>query len=202
VANYIGRHVPAYGGYQPRHAASGSLGRGFTGRLVSAVAVLVFGLVIGGSGIAMRVGPQRPVAVDADYVAPAEAMLPGQTSPHVIAPEGSMAFGSDTVPASQPETAPAAVPHARAGTCIASWYGGTQTPSDAALSSTAPAFRTLAVGSRVRVMNVANGLSTVVHITGRGQSVAGRCLNLSLGGFDAIADPGSGVISVRYEVLS
>ncbi|MGE5829075.1 MAG: RlpA-like double-psi beta-barrel domain-containing protein [Micromonosporaceae bacterium] len=203
VANYIGRHVLTYGGYQPRHAAPRSLGRGFTGQLVAAVAVLVVGLVIGGSGVALRLGPQRPVATGAGsaVIAPDDLLLDDLGS-GATSPDGSLVFGPDTVPAQRPDPAPAAVSSRSGAVCVASWFGGSRIASDIAVSSTASAYRVLAVGSHVRVTNVTNGLSTVVQIAGRAQSAAGRCLNLSVGAFTAIADPQGGLVNVRYEVLA
>lgn len=203
VANYIGRHVFTSGGYRPRHAASRPRGRGFADQLVAAVAVLVTGLVIGGSGVALRLSPQRPVLAGAGYaaIAPEDLLLDGPGS-HATSPDGSMVFGPDTILAQLPDPAPAAVSSRSGAVCLASWFGGSRTVSDIAVSSTASAYRVLAVGSRVRVTNVTNGLSTVVQIASRAPSTVGRCLNLSVGAFTAIADPQGGLVNVRYEVLA
>jgi rare lipoprotein A len=63
------------------------------------------------------------------------------------------------------------------------------------------AHKTLAFNTRVRVTNTANGDSVVVRINDRGPFVAGRCMDLSRGAFDAIASLGSGVITAKYEIL-
>ena len=64
------------------------------------------------------------------------------------------------------------------------------------------AHKTLPFGTRVRVTNAANGKSVVVVIRDRGPFVAGRCLDLTPAAFGAIASLSSGVITVKYEVLS
>jgi rare lipoprotein A len=63
------------------------------------------------------------------------------------------------------------------------------------------AHKTLAFDTRVRVTNTANGESVVVRINDRGPFVAGRCMDLSRGAFDAIASLSSGVITAKYEIL-
>jgi rare lipoprotein A len=91
------------------------------------------------------------------------------------------------------------------GTCGASYYtGGGHTANGEAFNTNdfTAASKTLPFNTRVRVTNVANGKATVVRINDRGPYVGGRCLDLTRAAFGAIAGLGSGVITVRYEVLS
>lgn len=72
--------------------------------------------------------------------------------------------------------------------CQASWYG---------LRGMGAAHRTLPFGTRVRVVNVDNGLSVTVTINDRGPFVAGRCIDLDEDAFAQIASTSSGVANVR-----
>lgn len=93
---------------------------------------------------------------------------------------------------------------AATGTCDASYYDeGKRTASGEQFDPDAltAAHQSLPFGSQVRVTNVANGKSVVVRINDRGPFVSGRCLDLSRASFSSIANLGSGVIDVRYEVL-
>lgn len=64
------------------------------------------------------------------------------------------------------------------------------------------AHKTLPMGSRVHVTNKNNGRSVTVRINDRGPFVSGRCLDLSRAAMQKVGGTGSGVIPVRYEVLS
>lgn len=91
------------------------------------------------------------------------------------------------------------------GSCQASHYGEPQpTASGEAFDPEAmtAAHLTWDFGTRVRVTNPANGQSVVVRINDRGPYIDGRCLDLARGAFREIASLNSGVIPVRYEVLS
>jgi rare lipoprotein A (peptidoglycan hydrolase) len=89
---------------------------------------------------------------------------------------------------------PVAAPPANdIATCVASWYA-----SSGPVVATA-ADRQLSPGTNVRITNLANGLSTVVRISGQAPATGRRCLNLSQSAFAAIADLRTGVITVRYE---
>lgn len=72
--------------------------------------------------------------------------------------------------------------------CQASWYG---------LSGYGAAHRTLPFGTKVRVVNVANGASVTVTINDRGPYVSGRCIDLDQDAFAQIAPTGSGVANVQ-----
>ena len=91
------------------------------------------------------------------------------------------------------------------GTCGASFYDeGQMTASGERFDPSAmtAAHKTLPMGSRVRVTNPANGDSVTVRINDRGPYVGGRCLDLSAAAFSAIGNTGSGVMTVKYEVLA
>ncbi|MFI7052629.1 septal ring lytic transglycosylase RlpA family protein [Streptosporangium canum] len=91
-----------------------------------------------------------------------------------------------------------------AGTCGASFYDeGQMTASGERFNPRAmtAAHKSLAMGSRVRVTNPANGESVTVRINDRGPYVGGRCLDLSRAAFSAIGNTGAGVMRVKYEVL-
>lgn len=90
------------------------------------------------------------------------------------------------------------------GTCGASFYDeGQMTASGERFNPRAmtAAHKSLAMGSRVRVTNPANGESVTVRINDRGPYVGGRCLDLSRAAFSAIGNTGAGVMRVKYEVL-
>lgn len=91
---------------------------------------------------------------------------------------------------------------------LASWYGPPYANRRGANGkiynqyAMTAAHRTLPLGTRVRVTNLATGQSTVVEITDRGPFVRGRILDLSLAAARAIGVYRSGVARVRIEVLS
>jgi rare lipoprotein A len=90
------------------------------------------------------------------------------------------------------------------GTCGASFYDqGQRTANGEWFNPNAftAAHKSLPFNTRVRVTNLATGKATVVRINDRGPFVATRCLDLSRAAFAAIANLGSGVATVRYEVL-
>jgi len=62
--------------------------------------------------------------------------------------------------------------------------------------------RTLPFGTIVRVTNLANNESVNVRINDRGPYVTGRSLDLSKAAFQKIANLGSGIIWVEYEVIT
>ncbi|MQY05528.1 septal ring lytic transglycosylase RlpA family protein [Actinomadura macrotermitis] len=93
----------------------------------------------------------------------------------------------------------------RTGSCQASFYGeGQMTASGERFrpNGLTAAHKTLPMGTRVRVTNKNNGRSVIVRINDRGPYAGGRCLDLSTGAMKRVGGIGSGVIPVRYQVLS
>ncbi|MEV3923352.1 septal ring lytic transglycosylase RlpA family protein [Actinomadura coerulea] len=91
------------------------------------------------------------------------------------------------------------------GSCEASYYWeGQMTASGERFdpSELTAAHKTLPMGSKVRVTNKNNDRSVVVRINDRGPYAGGRCLDLSKAAMKKVGGTGSGVIPVRYEVLS
>jgi rare lipoprotein A len=92
-------------------------------------------------------------------------------------------------------------------TGAASWYGqahhGTTTASGEAFDMYAltAAHRSLPLGTRVRVTNVANGRAVEVRINDRGPAIPGRIIDLSYGAARALGAVGDGVFRVRIAVL-
>ncbi|WP_433431500.1 septal ring lytic transglycosylase RlpA family protein [Nonomuraea sp. CA-141351] len=124
------------------------------------------------------------------------------------------AEGSHSKPATESEAtpkstkSPAPKPKTRvlaSGTCGASYYGEPQMTASGERfdpSAMTAAHKTLPLGSKVRVTNPNNGESITVRINDRGPYVSGRCLDLSQAAFAAIGNTSSGVMRVKYEVLS
>lgn len=89
-------------------------------------------------------------------------------------------------------------------TCLASFYS-----DDSATASGEPfdqwamktAHKTLPLGTRLRVRNLANGKTVDVTVNDRGPYVTGRCLDLTTGAFRSIADTRQGVAKVSYEII-
>ncbi len=90
---------------------------------------------------------------------------------------------------------------------IASWYGeahhGRKTASGERFNMHAltAAHRTLPLGTRVRVTNLANGRVVEVRINDRGPSIPNRIIDLSYGAARALEAVGAGVFRVRIAVL-
>lgn len=90
---------------------------------------------------------------------------------------------------------------------LASWYGkpfhGRTTASGERydMHALTAAHRTLAFGTRVRVVNLKNGKSVVVRINDRGPFVKGRIVDVSRRAADQLAFRQDGVTKVRVEVL-
>ncbi|MFN7678849.1 MAG: septal ring lytic transglycosylase RlpA family protein [Cyanobacteriota bacterium] len=89
----------------------------------------------------------------------------------------------------------------------ASWYGpgffGNRTASGEVLrpGTLTAAHRYLPFGTKVRVINLNNGLSTVVRINDRGPFSGGRIIDLAHGAAQVLGLTASGVASVRLEVV-
>jgi rare lipoprotein A len=91
----------------------------------------------------------------------------------------------------------------------ASWYSiktnyGTQTASGQTLCNNAPtaAHKTLPMGTKVRVINLANNKSEVVTINDRGPFKKGRVIDVTIGTAEKLGFVQRGIVPVRVEVLS
>ena len=90
---------------------------------------------------------------------------------------------------------------------IASWYGGyfhgRRTASGERYNQNAmtAAHRHLPFGTRVRVVNLSNGQSTIVRINDRGPFIRGRIIDLSAAAAGEIGLRSMGIGRVRVEVL-
>lgn len=82
-------------------------------------------------------------------------------------------------------------------------YQGRQTASGERFKQSAltAAHKTLAFGTRVRVINPRNGRSVIVRINDRGPFVKGRIIDLSKSAFKLIEDQRFGVVNVIVEGL-
>ena len=90
----------------------------------------------------------------------------------------------------------------------ASWYSiktnyGTRTASGQRLSNNAytAAHKTLPMGTKVRVINEANGKSEGVTINDRGPYTKGRIIDVTIGTAERLGFVTRGVVSVKVEVL-
>jgi rare lipoprotein A len=94
-----------------------------------------------------------------------------------------------------------------ASTGQASWYGpgfyGNRTANGEVFrpGTRTAAHRTLPFGTRVRVTNLRNGLSTVVRINDRGPFHGNRVIDLAHGAAQDLGVISSGVAQVKLEVL-
>jgi rare lipoprotein A len=204
---YTGRHIR-----QARHGAWINKKRSRSKKpnpqlLPAAAALTVAGFLVGGASAAIQLSP---VSADADLAPaydPADIPPPDRNAQPDRASRidaRNAAIGNGLV-AEQPEPAPAVAVLAT-GSCVASYNDrGQTTASGEAFDPGAltAAHKSLPFNSLVRVTNPANGESVVVRINDRGPfHKSDRCLDLTSGAFAAIADPGQGIVDVRYEVLA
>ncbi|KPL50813.1 hypothetical protein ABB55_00015 [Prosthecomicrobium hirschii] len=90
---------------------------------------------------------------------------------------------------------------------IASWYGGRHhgrpTASGKPFDQNAmtAAHRTLPLGSRVKVTNIANGRTVMLRINDRGPFVRGRIIDVSRGAAGQLGFVARGLARVRVERL-
>ena len=102
---------------------------------------------------------------------------------------------------------PAAPTKLATQTGMGSWYGrahhGQKTASGERydMRDLTGAHKSLPLGTRVRVTNVANGRSIVVRINDRGPFVDGRIIDVSHAAARALGALGAGVFTARLEVL-
>jgi rare lipoprotein A len=137
-------------------------------------------------------------------------LLTVQLSPAISAPATPVKLGPLDLPETPDEpavTTPATETILFTQTGQASWYGyegGTVTATGERYNPQAmtAAHRTLAFGSRVRVINIRTGKSAIVTINDRGPFIRGRIIDLSEAAAAAVGIKGSGVGNVRIEVLS
>jgi rare lipoprotein A len=91
----------------------------------------------------------------------------------------------------------------------ASWYSiktnyGTSTASGQRLCNNAPtaAHKTLPMGTKVRVTNLANEKSEIVTINDRGPFIKGRVIDVTIGTAEKLGFVRRGIAPVKVEVLS
>ena len=93
------------------------------------------------------------------------------------------------------------------GQGVASYYGhelaGNRTASGERFNPNAltAAHRTLPLGTKLRVTNVANGRSVIVRVNDRGPFVGRRLIDVSLAAAREIRMVGSGTAQVRLEIV-
>jgi rare lipoprotein A len=111
---------------------------------------------------------------------------------------------NQTVSAARPDSWPIKeIQHGKASFYSTRTNRGSRTASGAKLNNEAPtaAHKTLPIGSKVRVVNLDNGMSEVVTITDRGPFVAGRVIDVTVGVARRLGFVARGVVPVRLEVL-
>jgi rare lipoprotein A len=130
-------------------------------------------------------------------------------SPRMQSLEAAVAAASDPVPAPSLEAKAEAVQQAfeAIGEGQASYYGrelaGNRTSSGERFNPMAltAAHRTLPLGTRLRVTNLANGRSVIVRINDRGPFVRSRLIDVSLGAAREIGMVAQGRAQVRLELV-
>jgi rare lipoprotein A len=196
---YTGRHI-----HRPRHARPGlwvtarrsTLNQRF-GPFTAAAALTITGALFGAAGVALQMssGPSHaPVGLASQYN-PSDYLFPDVQAQQQV----------PTAPASAPASAPPVAAVVSSGNCRASYYeDGTGTASGETFNPNAmtAAYNNVPFNTLVRVTNAANGKSVIVRVNDRGGSTASRCVLLSRGAFASIANLGTGVIAVTYEVLA
>jgi rare lipoprotein A len=190
--------------------------------LVAAIALAL--MLVAGAVTAMNLGPTRDAAANHNLAAASGSAsqpgaLPSRSTEErssrsglreMPSPSPSVTASPSTGPTAQPSTKSPSQPSStgtvsNSGTCGASYYTtGTTTANGEPFDTNAftAAHKTLPFNTRVIVTNTANGKSVTVRINDRGPFVSGRCLDLTRAAFSAIASINSGVITVRYQVLS
>jgi rare lipoprotein A len=195
---YTGRHI-----HHPRHVRPGlwvtakrsALNHRFR-PFTAAAALTITGVLIGGAGVAIQVGagaPHAPVGLAAQYD-PSDYLFPDVQAQQPVA--------AAVAPAPAPASAPKVV---SSGNCKAAYYeDGSGTASGETFNPNAmtAAYNAVPFNTLVRVTNAANGKSVIVRINDRGGTSGSRCLLLSRAAFASIANLGTGVIGVSYEVLA
>lgn len=82
--------------------------------------------------------------------------------------------------------------------------GGSRTASGQRLQNDAAtaAHKTLPMGTKVRVVNLANGKAEVVTINDRGPFIRGRVIDVTIGVARRLGFVSRGIVPVRVEVLA
>ncbi|HEX8623302.1 MAG TPA: septal ring lytic transglycosylase RlpA family protein [Allosphingosinicella sp.] len=140
-------------------------------------------------------------------------LTPGPVQADELAAGDRIASLTETV-ATLDETLPIAAPEAKAEAVLemigqgeASYYGhelaGNRTASGERFNPNGltAAHRTLPLGTRLKVTNVANGRSVVVRVNDRGPFVRSRLIDVSLGAARQINMVGAGKAQVRLEIV-
>ncbi|MEX1048925.1 MAG: septal ring lytic transglycosylase RlpA family protein [Akkermansiaceae bacterium] len=124
----------------------------------------------------------------------------------ILIPSCATTGNADSKPKPDPIASQYAVKSTQNGK--ASWYSiktnrGTKTASGQKLCNNAytAAHKTLPMGTKVRVINEANGKSEVVTINDRGPYIKGRIIDVTIGTAERLGFVKRGVIPVRVEVL-
>jgi rare lipoprotein A len=156
--------------------------------LATAAALTV--AAVGAAGLAQANGDSTP---------------PTSTPENADTPVHEAEVASRSTSRPSPKPSPTKAKPKITGSCGASFYDvgqGTASGERFDPESLTAAHKTWKFGTRVRVTNPRNGKSVVVRIDDRGPYVDGRCIDLSRAAFAAIENPGRGVMTVRYEVLT
>ena len=147
----------------------------------------------------------RTSATPSQATAPSQSASPSPSSVPTTAKPTLRPKAAKPKPAKPAKKKTAGYQVVRTGTCQASFYGeGQQTASGETFNPSAltAANKTMPFGTKVRVINEANGKSVIVRINDRGPYAGGRCLDLSTAAMKAVGGLGAGVITAKYQVLA
>jgi len=124
----------------------------------------------------------------------------------ILIPSCASTGNANSKPSTRPQDAQLAVKEVQHGK--ASWYSiktnyGTKTASGQRLCNQGytAAHKTLPMGTKVRVINEANGKSEVVTINDRGPYIKGRIIDVTIGSAERLGFASRGITKVRVEVL-
>jgi rare lipoprotein A len=201
AVRYAGRHVrqARHGAWVNKKRARGK--KPPTHLLPAAAAITVAGFLVGGASATINLSTvssnaELP-ALDPADIPPPDRNAQQDPAAATSTPRALIAAGL--------AAGDATTRVVDSGSCEVSHYGaGATTASGEAFDATShtAAHQSLPFDTLVRVTNPDNGQSVVVRINDRGPYYGDRCLDLSTGAFAVIANPGDGVVDVRYEVLA